>query len=830
MRSFFPLLSLLFLLSGSFAAPAVETTAAAETAAAPEAPVPEKRKWLQPEAEYRLTAVPERPGEASSIDLRRLVLPVLPSNGVRVFDDAGNPVAYQLHDNYSLSIAPAPEAKSFDIYFGYPGQQPFDAWTDQAGARPPSQRLKLDFFWTAGLCSSAESLAKRTAEIEKNNRGHIRNFYNRPFLLMRQAITGFEPPRGVPAFAQFRNNRKKLLQQLHTKNKNQWLRAAAELNGLPYCERMRRFNASLKQQMAKHLDYIKRESARIDALYAQARKDADQELINNLLAIAGWNNPRIFIATEVQLTVRPPETPEHYSARFSGFLEVPEDGEYEFELFTNSLTLLKLDGQVVGSRLNANGSQPPETVVVKQSLKKGSVPFELYYRLNSGYGQMSARMRPAGKGEFRLLAAEHFTPARPATPTLLENSKGVEYPLFSRRGHYLLYTAKQSFIPIESFDFLTPSEEIEWQFGDSAWRPLDELSIAVIPGNTPETRLAFRRLDQPETRLAVLNSDYRADLVELRPDLQLRLWAPEIVYDDEELPVSAETLSRLPLEIEAQLDIAVDGKAQELRRIRLPAKPDERFDRSAADIYRKDTITLPARQQKKAETIDVRLDIENFEFDRKRIRILPVSAENLAEQTGADNIVLVLHRPKLSDIRNWELPRKIGDELVPYRKLLLIGESIDGFADFAGEQLKTREQQTIEFVPFSDSETPLREKLPELLDRIGGSTADRAALFLPCLHHMGTIEPWMRDRYIAAILEKLQQNRKLHAVYLVPAPVRPGEEAAQTELQEALRRLAREYDVQLLEPVTGEPPSGPEHPFHTPEEFLPLLKTLHDKL
>ena len=25
-------------------------------------------------------------------------------------------------------------------------------------------------------------------------------------------------------------------------------------------------------------------------------------------------------------------------------------------------------------------------------------------------------------------------------------------------------------------------------------------------------------------------------------------------------------------------------------------------------------------------------------------------------------------------------------------------------------------------------------------------------------------------------------------------------------------------------------PSDPEHPFHTPEEFLPLLKTLHDKL
>ncbi|WP_294504172.1 PA14 domain-containing protein [uncultured Victivallis sp.] len=822
-------LFLLLPLSRAFAAPAPETAAAT-----PEAPASAERKWLQPEAEFRLTAVPERPAEASSIDLRRLVLPVLPSNGVRVFDDAGNPVAYQLHDNFSLSIAPAPKAKSFDIYFGYSARQPFDTWTKESGERPPAQRLKLNFYWGGNRpCTPQEFLDRRNMEIARAgvNRWHTRNFYNRPFVLMRQAITGFEVPRGVPKFPQYFKNRQNLFKRLHTKNKNLWLRTASELNGYPYCERMRRFNASLKNQMKNHLEYMKREIARIDGQYAQARKEMEHGAENDLLSVAGWRNPREFIATEVQLVVRPPETSEHYSARFSGFLDVPEDGEYEFELRSNSLTLLRLDGQVVARRLNANGSQPAETVVVRQSLKKGSIPFELFYRLNSGYSQMTARMRPAGKGEFRLLAAEHFTPARPATPTGLVSSRNVEYPLLSRRGHYLLYTAKQSYIPIESFDFLTPAEELEWQFGDSEeWRSPDELSIAVIPGNTPETALSFRRIDRPETRLTVLNPDYRADLVELRPDLQLRLWAPEIIYDDEELPVAAETISRLPLEIEAQLDISVDGRALELRRVRLPAKPDERFNRAAADIYRKDTITLPPQRQKKAEFFRVRLDIENFEFDRAGIRILPVMAENLAQQANLDNTVLVLHRPKLSDIRNWELPRKIGDELAPFRKLLLIAEPVEGLAAFAEEQLKTRENQTLEFVPFRDSETPLRDGFLELLDRIGNSTADRAILFLPCLHHMGTIEPWMRDRYIAAILEKLRRNRKLHAVYLVPAPVRPGEEKSQEELQEALRRLAREYDVPLLEPATGQPPTGPEHPFHTPEEFLPLLKTLHDKL
>ncbi len=100
------------------------------------APAPEK-KWLVPEAEYRLSVQPELPAEATSVDMRRQVLPVLPENGVRVFDDAGNPVPFQFHDNYSLSIAPAPKAKAFDIYFGFKEKQPADTWKPESGVRPP---------------------------------------------------------------------------------------------------------------------------------------------------------------------------------------------------------------------------------------------------------------------------------------------------------------------------------------------------------------------------------------------------------------------------------------------------------------------------------------------------------------------------------------------------------------------------------------------------------------------------------------------------------------------------------------------------------------------
>lgn len=203
--------------------------------------------------------------------------------------------------------------------------------------------------------------------------------------------------------------------------------------------------------------------------------------------------------------------------------------------------------------------------------------------------------------------------------------------------------------------------------------------------------------------------------------------------------------------------------------------------------------------------LDAELAVTGFTFDRRRLTIVPVaSGRNFEELAGEDGAVLVLRRPKLSDIRNWELPRKIGEELIPYRRLLVIGEAADGVAETASEAFKSK-KQTVEFVPYDDSENPLESSLFRLLDRIAVSDADRAMLILPCLRHMGTLEPWMRDRYIAVLLEKLRANRRLHAVYLSPGPAASGEEDATGGLLDSLRRLAREYDVQLLEPLPASP-------------------------
>ncbi len=794
----------------------------------------EERPWRAAEAEFRLIVHPERAAEATGVDLRRLVLPVLPENGVQVFDQAGNIVPFQLHANEMLAIAPAPKAKEFEIYFGFGEKQPMDTWTTEVGPRPPADRLQLLFFGGGNRpCLPDEFLAWRNADIERRNRWQAKAFAQRPLLLFGQVFLGMKPVAWVPAFPQYWKSRKVYWKRLNTRNRRQWLNAVWELNGSPENPIAPMFGNAWKAQWKAHFAMIRREMEKTRKQYEQARKDMPVGAENDLLGMLAWRNPRTFAATEVQLLVRPPETPEHYSGIFRGFLEIPSDGEYEFELMTNSLAVLRLDSKVLLRRNDSNGSLPSARLVAKVALKQGSVPFEAFYRLNTGFSKMTVRMRPAGEGEFQLLSAEDFSPSRIASPVKLAGKKH-DFPLIQRRGHYLFYTGKRDFVPIESFRPLAAAAELEWREGDSASvRSIDLLPPAIVLSREPAKRLHFRFAGQAETELPVLFTDYRADLVALRPDLSLRLWNPPAVYEDETLPLTVEATSRLPFGVDAELDFYDGEKLLDTKSITLPGKQDERFHRAVADISQKAVTVLDSMMLRKGLQLEVRLRIGDFEFDRKRLMVHPVSAPSGWDAAAAaDSSVLVLRRPTLGDVRNWELPKKIGEQLLPGRKILWISEDAAGLGEMLQERTAEKKQE-LEFVTYDATETPLESSMYRLLDAIEQSRADRIVLALPCLHHLGTLEPWMRDRYIAALLEKLRTGNTLRTIYLAPGASRTEDIAGQEELLTALRRLAREYGIVLLEPGSSIPEKESqksELQTHLSSDLIPLLNRLCQEL
>ena len=291
-------------------------------------------------------------------------------------------------------------------------------------------------------------------------------------------------------------------------------------------------------------------------------------------------------------------------------------------------------------------------------------------------GRLTLGMRSPDGGEFRLLSDENFAPAPPVKPMELTGRDGKRYPLVMRRNRFLLFTGKQERKVLEEFRFLTPVEELDFRCAERSGKAAELPPVLVLPDEADrQFSLAFR--DEPENAVTVRPVSYAEDLVPLRPDLRLDLWLPRFLYDTEILEGTIELGSRLPLAVETELSIRPEfpdrGFSERLIPVTLPAKSDERFDRFSQDVIRKFPLPLPGERIGESQSLTIGLSLFGFEFDRREIRFLRAAdargliatPEGIQDRQGR-RIVLLLHRPTLAELRNWELPRKLSHEFLTW--------------------------------------------------------------------------------------------------------------------------------------------------------------------
>lgn len=752
---------------------------------------------------YRLKTIPEEASKAQSIDLSGLILPAGSLvNGVRVVAD-GKAIPFRLHDNLELAVAPVPGAKEFTVEFGFPREQKRDSWPKSAGECPPAERLRLFFFPGRQPCTPAQYITQRTAEYERRNAWKKRSHPQNAYRYVIERATGLDLlNRGEyvrSAINRIRQRKRRML------SAGRWdrQRARAEAAGLPAWALGERADDAAKRRLTGHLVYICNDLAKAEQDREKIRRDANGGPERELEQLATRKARRILEPSDVQLTVRPPETQEFYSARFHGFLHIPADGRYEFELNANCLARMKIDGQLLLSH-TGDGSGPAVRQIAGIELKRGSREFELLNRVNTGAGRLTLRMRPAGTEEFRLLNSEDFTPAPVLYPNALETAAGEELPLLSRSGRCLIFADKRTSFELQHIDLLNEAaKRLDFEVGQLRL-PVAELPATVaIPSGRGEG--GFRLLDPtgklPEFPVTPINRPQT--MLPAPPDIALKLWLPAFLYDRETLTATVEISSKLPVPCSVGLKIAERGGTIRTETISLPGKEDGRVARFTPDVICKLPLPLNGDGEKGERVWDLTLSIPGFEFARETIRITPVRSaqelvstpEGLRDRDGA-RVILLLHHPTLSELRNWELPRKLAGELKPERKYLVIGEEFGEFVDELGRQLSA-DGKELEFLPLAGNNLPLFESLPMLWREIPRSMADRALVLLPCRRHSASQESWEQERNLAAILEKLNSNPAIERITLAYFPEPDDENDAARE--EMLNRLIREFGIEYLD-------------------------------
>ncbi len=426
---------------------------------------------------------------------------------------------------------------------------------------------------------------------------------------------------------------------------------------------------------------------------------------------------------------------------------------------------------------------------------------------------MLLSMRRGEAEPFRLLTSDDFEPARPLSISALENREGRKLPVISRHTHYQLYTGKQSKLELAQFTVRGEQEGVEFTWNGES-RPLSELPKRIALPTEGDTGLSFTCRNGEPLTLPAESRDRQDAAVPVPAGIFLKLWLPATLYDHETLDGQAEIRSKLPEAIDITFSLRSIADApvilrQERKTLPLPAKPDERFDRSAPDLSLKLPLAFRGAPLRKTETYELMLEMPGFRFDRRKIRIVPVGAdlkltatsEGLIDGEG-NHVILLQHRPTLAELRNWELLRKLDDELHKDRKLLVIAEDFGtgerSFSHQLGLNLKASGHE-LDFVPAPSEPSMLPAMIAASWPRISASDATSALLLLPCPAHLAGIEPWLRDRYISALLEKLKANPNIRRVTLAALPGPEPLRAESAELASALRRLAREYNTNALD-------------------------------
>ena len=564
-----------------------------------------------------------------------------------------------------------------------------------------------------------------------------------------------------------------------------------------------------------------REAAKKRVEELEALKDKPEELENRIDADLrgkfGQDDTEIRPGNTF-LNHRIYEDYEYVALAYKGGLVVHESGDYAFRITSNSTRILNIDGKTLIHKFGASSGPASNDVAVH--LDAGLHPLLAVYHRISGDYIFSLEWKRPGDADFSLLTERDFSPAPPVRVLKLEDRDGGTYPLYRQDIRFILHIDKTRHAALRELTPLNNASagcriavdgvidaESQTFFAVSDDCPEAELRL-IPPENSGLSQMIFR-VKQPDKRFFPID-----------PAVNMTLWAPVFLYDDETLEYTREIRSRIPVPLVIELDevkrtVAVDGAEKEERMreaVSLPEFNQASFDRFAQDLSLKTSFPLEGiALAKQPLYLSWTAGIPGFVFDSVDFAVVPVKkmedftvgADGLYDRDGKRRIVPLLHRPTMHELRAWELPKTIAAGLTPVRTVLVTAEDRDRF----GEALKVEFEKhgiKLEFFPWkcSQSGRDTLESLPGLFNAIRMTHADRILVVPPSTPRRLILSTREESRIVAFLLQTMHDCSELSGAVLTPPVVFDAEESSSRrdrELTEELRAFRRMYGVEFLE-------------------------------
>lgn len=762
--------------------------------------------WQVPDAQYRLSVSSSRPNDIGYLDFNLYALPILLSNGIDVRTSDGTRIPFFLHQTLGLIIAPAPQSTKRFIYFGLPEVSPVDQWDKKHGSIPADHRLYGAAFarWHNHM-TAQEWLKNQMLVLERRFQARSRwflnyfasNFLRNPYKI--KLPSDWSKPFDNEDFLcwRFRDYSRRVTwfttQEMATSYVNPYYTASIRLE---WAWRMIHQNYLLTYKNSEKLPALSliRPLKDFQSIFKFTSKRPMKSFFEGNL-------------NSLQITTDSFDSRRNFGIIFDIQLVVPQTGEYEFSFKTETGAgagaILEVDGKTLITNYCEYQSENPTKIKLESGLRK----LKLQFHRDNRPGDLVVSWKKPGDKTTTILSSKNFAPGWPNIPSALQNRDGKNLPLMRRVSSTDIFTEKLKKLNLIEVQAIPEGTELIW-FLDGA--PVASGSSATMICN-PDAKFGASGENYEPTQLFWLGNRYNAESYLHAGALRMQLHTPDFVFDDETQEMFIEAISASPIDTTIQLETSVSASnsmfSNGIKTFVIQAKKTVTEDRFAQDGFYKYAIRLNGSELRSSLNVSLKMKMPGLVFSEKIIRFIPLaelpkltydSDGKFYDANGAQ-IIPVLHRPTLAELRRWELPLLLRDQIIAPNHMLVVADDFGSFSSALTATLSDKNIQT-QFLPWQSeySLIPMRESLPELLPAIKESSCN-TALVIPSAFDLRNRVPLRSQiRHLSAVIQALRENQKIKTIYLAtPIPQEDNLQAEDSLIVE-LRRLARDFGLKMI--------------------------------
>ncbi len=740
-------------------------------------------EWLDNDALYRLEVSSHLKGQTFMLDLRNKILPCPLDKGITVYTPDGNAAAYSISKDYSRIIFRSLQGNNsaYQIYFGFSQKHPSENWPQEVLGKISRNEL---------------SFSLRRLKILNENK-----YIGSQQALQQLVKLVYEPREDMLAL-------QRLHEDMRSINHQMWqIRTQKEPDE--------------KEELEKRRTQLEQQQKQLQESIAELEKGLDPEDLAEGHHRSIWteshpapNSTDNGVRLTQDMVANIP-TDEHFAAQFDGRISIDNEGIYEFAINSNDSSILYIDGKPLVSKSGRGRRDDSWRNTASLTLQPGLHNISLHVIGSPRDIFAEAAWKKNGETTFHVLEERDFASALPVRITKCTDRAGKNIPVISyeHNGHFVLDEAKR-------YDWISCRVEDSQEISDPVWladkTPISTShSCCFLTVPDSEQVLSLSSASGSFDDIVIQIPEQPPESNRFYPEIEMKLWTPPFIYDDEILDMDYELVSGLPRSGDVILKITASRNVQFISEktecITLKGRDLSSNERFAPPSRVKHNVSIIGEELKDGLEISLYLMIPPVIFSQHNIRFLPLrqcagindSLDGLVDSKGS-RVIPLLHRPTLAEKRAWALPKKFLTDMASTKKLLLIaddfGHGDESFKNSLDTMLQTK-KTSLEFVTWKHPQikSAMLSSIGKLIPKILGTDADRILLIPPAEDVSLGMPIRTQKRVLAALVEAARANKNIRTIQIAS----PFPSLRRTELDsilaDSIRRMTADYNAEFLD-------------------------------